>query len=33
MRIETALYVQYRLKELGLEIPTTQIVDTGDSDR
>ncbi|MEF3245357.1 MAG: thioether cross-link-forming SCIFF peptide maturase [Caldisericaceae bacterium] len=27
MRIEAALYVQYKLKELGLEIPTTQISD------
>ncbi len=27
MRIEAALYVQYKLKELGLEVPTTQISD------
>jgi len=31
MRIEAALYVQYKLRELGLEVPTTQLSEKRDS--
>ncbi len=30
MRIEAALYVQYKLRELGIEVPTTQLDDNRD---
>ncbi|MGB9694864.1 MAG: thioether cross-link-forming SCIFF peptide maturase [Caldisericaceae bacterium] len=30
MRIEAALYVQYKLRELGIEVPTTQLQDSRD---